>query len=75
MPKKMTEPRTVKNFLVVVTMEQGRGPNSETHMKMKNYKEKQGFTSQLCYDFLLPGPERWLQRSWLAATEQRDVSV
>ena len=35
-PKKMTEPRTVKNFLVVVTMEQGRGPNSETHMKMKN---------------------------------------
>ena len=36
LPKKMTEPRTVKNFLVVVTMEQGRGPNSETHMKMKN---------------------------------------
>ena len=40
----------MKNFLVVVTMEQGRGPNSETHLKMKNYKEKQGLTSQLCYD-------------------------
>ena len=36
MPKKMTEPSTVKNFLVVVIMEQGRGPNSDTHMKMKN---------------------------------------
>ena len=36
LPKRMTEPRTVKNFLVVVTMEQGRGPNSDTHMKMKN---------------------------------------
>ena len=34
-PKMMTDPSTVKNFLVVVTREQGRGPNSETHMKMK----------------------------------------
>ena len=34
-PKKMTEPRTVKNFRVVVAMEQGSGPNSVTHMKMK----------------------------------------
>ena len=31
----MTDPSTVKNFLVVVTSEQGKGPNSETHMKMK----------------------------------------
>merc|ERR1711915_816202 len=36
-PKMMTEARTVKNFLVVVMMLQGRGPNSETHMKMKNW--------------------------------------
>lgn len=36
LPKKMTEPRTVKNLRVVVMMEQGRGPNSLTHMKMKN---------------------------------------
>ena len=56
LPKNMTEPRTVKNFLVVVTMEQGRGPNSETHLKMKNYKDKQGFTSQLCYDLPVTWP-------------------
>jgi hypothetical protein len=30
-----TEARTVKNFLVVVMMEQGSGPKSLTHMKMK----------------------------------------
>ena len=36
LPKMMTEARTVKNFLVVVIMEQGRGPNSDTHMNMKN---------------------------------------
>ena len=35
-PKKMTDARTVKNFLVVVMMEQGRGPKSLTHRKMKN---------------------------------------
>ena len=50
MPNKMTEPRTVKNFLVVVTMEQGRGPNSETHMKMKNYKKETKLTSQVSAD-------------------------
>ena len=52
LPKKMTEAKTVKNFLkkthgqliqhngsdlVVVMMEQGRGPKSETVMKMKNW--------------------------------------
>ena len=36
----MTLASTVKNFLVVVTMEQGRGPNSLTHMKMKNWNGK-----------------------------------
>ena len=36
LPKKMTDARTVKNFLVVVMMEQGRGPKSLTHRKMKN---------------------------------------
>ena len=35
-PKKRTEARTVKNFLVVVMMEQGSGPKSLTHRKMKN---------------------------------------
>ena len=35
LPKMMTEPRTVKNFRVVVAIEQGKGPNSLTHMKMK----------------------------------------
>ena len=34
LPKMMTEAKTVKNFLVVVMMEQGRGPNSDTHMNM-----------------------------------------
>ena len=34
-PKKTTDARTVKNLRVVVTMEQGNGPNSLTHMKMK----------------------------------------
>ena len=36
LPKKMTEARTVKNFLVVVIIEQGRGPKSLTHKKIKN---------------------------------------
>ena len=36
----MTLASTVKNFLVVVMMEQGRGPNSLTHMKMKNWNGK-----------------------------------
>lgn len=34
-PMKNTEINTVKNFLVVVTIEQGSGPNSEIIMKMK----------------------------------------
>lgn len=34
-PKMTTEANTVKNFLVVVMMEQGSGPKSLTHMKMK----------------------------------------
>ena len=34
-PKKTTDARTVKNLRVVVQMEQGSGPNSLTHMKMK----------------------------------------
>ena len=35
LPKKTTEPRIVKNFLVVVMMEHMSGPNSDTVMKMK----------------------------------------
>ena len=35
LPKMTTEANTVKNFLVVVMMEQGSGPKSLTHMKMK----------------------------------------
>lgn len=35
LPKRITEPRMVKNFLVVVTMEQVRGPKYTTVMKMK----------------------------------------
>ena len=35
LPKRNTLAKTVKNFLVVVAMEQGSGPNSLTHMKMK----------------------------------------
>ena len=38
MPKKMTEPRTVKNLRVVVTTEHGSGPKSLTIRKMKNCK-------------------------------------
>lgn len=34
-PNRRTEPRMVKNFLVVVTMEQVRGPKFTTVMKMK----------------------------------------
>lgn len=34
-PNNSTEPRMVKNFLVVVTMEQVRGPKYTTVMKMK----------------------------------------
>jgi len=34
LPKIITDPRMVKNFLVVVTMEQGNGPNDVTVMKM-----------------------------------------
>jgi len=37
LPKNRTEAKTVKNFLVVVMMEQGRGPKSETVWKMKNW--------------------------------------
>lgn len=36
LPKKMTDPSTVKNFRVVVTMEHGNGPYSLTIRKMKN---------------------------------------
>lgn len=36
LPKKIMEPNTVKNFLVVVTIEQGRGPYSVTVKKIKN---------------------------------------
>lgn len=35
LPKRRTEPRMVKNFLVVVTMEQVRGPKLTTVRKMK----------------------------------------
>lgn len=35
-PKSITENRTVKNFLVVVTIEQGNGPKWATIMKMKS---------------------------------------
>ena len=34
-PKNITDARTVKNLRVVVINEHGKGPNSETHMKMK----------------------------------------
>jgi len=36
LPKKITDVSTVKNFLVVVMIEQGRGPKSLTQRKMKN---------------------------------------
>lgn len=36
LPKKRTENRTVKNFLVVVTTEHGSGPKCDTIMKMKS---------------------------------------
>lgn len=35
LPNRMTEPRMVKNFLVVVMMEQVRGPKYTTVIKMK----------------------------------------
>lgn len=35
LPKINIEPRTVKNFLVVVIMEHGNGPNSATVKNMK----------------------------------------
>lgn len=35
LPNRRTEPRMVKNFLVVVTMEQVRGPKLTTVRKMK----------------------------------------
>lgn len=35
LPNRITEPRMVKNFLVVVTMEQVRGPKYTTVIKMK----------------------------------------
>lgn len=35
LPNSRTEPRMVKNFLVVVTMEQVRGPKLTTVRKMK----------------------------------------
>ena len=35
LPKKITEPRTVKNFLVVVMIEQGKGPKSATVRNIK----------------------------------------
>lgn len=35
LPNNSTEPRMVKNFLVVVTMEQVRGPKYTTVIKMK----------------------------------------
>lgn len=35
LPNRITEPRMVKNFLVVVTMEQVRGPKFTTVKKMK----------------------------------------
>jgi len=36
-PNSSTEPKTVKNFLVVVTIEHGSGPKSVTIIKMKNW--------------------------------------
>lgn len=39
----MTDPKMVKNFRVVVMMEQVSGPNVETVMKMKVWKEKRGY--------------------------------
>lgn len=38
MPNRRTEPRMVKNFLVVVTMEQVSGPKLTTVRKMKVWK-------------------------------------
>uniref|UniRef100_A0A0K2UQU0 Uncharacterized protein n=1 Tax=Lepeophtheirus salmonis TaxID=72036 RepID=A0A0K2UQU0_LEPSM len=35
-PKKMTDPKTVKNFRVVVMMEHGNGPKSATQIYMKS---------------------------------------
>ena len=48
-PKKMTDPSTVKNFLVVVMIEQGSGPNSLMHMKMKNWKQNKSLNDWWTY--------------------------
>lgn len=40
-PNNSTEPRMVKNFLVVVTMEQVRGPKYTTVIKMKVCKRNE----------------------------------
>ena len=76
-PKKMTEARTVKNFLVVVMMEQGSGPKSLTHRKMKNLKKDDS-----CYQllknsasFFSPDPEHLPQRRMLTARAHVDVFV
>lgn len=37
LPNKITDAKTVKNFLVVVTIEHGNGPNSVTVKKMNIY--------------------------------------
>ena len=42
---RITEPRIVKNFLVVVIIEHTSGPNSVTVMKIKFWKEKGNITS------------------------------
>lgn len=41
----------VKNFLVVVIMEQVSGPNVETVMKMKVWKKKRGYMYKI-YKFI-----------------------
>ena len=38
LPKNSTLPSTVKNLRVVVVMEHGSGPNSDTIRKMKNWE-------------------------------------
>jgi hypothetical protein len=60
----MTEPRNVKNFLVVVKMEHARGPKLVIVVKMNIYKSKI-FMSCPIQDLFLFWTNMQLQHKWV----------
>lgn len=71
LPKNKTDPKTVKNFLVVVTIEHGSGPNSATVKNIK-YCPQAPATAKFNISTIMPG---WRCKNWMKLISSPESTI